>query len=129
MGLDIHGMMIIGEKVVKQEYIGTITKYDENTGKPYSKQIKNHMYRFEDDNIKPPRQPLDDEDSERFQYHKLDSDGDYVIFGEQIGYTPSHRNGDCLEVIDRNQIHKAIEDYEKEFGRKAKIFCSTYASY
>jgi hypothetical protein len=52
MGLDVSGMIIIGVKIVKREILEKITKFNEDTGLPYTKEIKNKIWFIEETNTK-----------------------------------------------------------------------------
>lgn len=118
MGLDVNVSVVVGIKV-KYDYVEKIiTKFCENTGKPYSKRIKELQY----------IDKIDDENLEMFSCDCCDDEKPHTaIQGILISGGESHRQVDDLEdlitELDLTQLKKLVEGFASKYlGRDPKIY-------
>lgn len=92
MGLDVNGMIIIGTKVVRREVLETLTKFNEDTGIPYTKEIKKEYWFIEETNSK-----LNQEEYPEFQVYSNEND-DKGLLGICVSLTDLRGMSHLLEV-------------------------------
>jgi len=111
-----RSVLYVGEKIEIVEEIISVTKYDENTGKPYKTKEKIRKWIFSDN-----KHPIEEDFSVHTYYYEEDSD--CGIYGIKVKETPSDREDEYQipEIITIDEIMKALDEYEKTTKRKGQI--------
>ncbi len=110
MGIDIHSRLVIGYKVYYKFEESEVTRYDELTGKPFTKKIKRLTC-------------SDKEDLEDFMFGYVEQDEEHeAIRGKSLYYSKSHRNiNNQIEMfvkIDFDYIEECLNEMRIRFPDK-----------
>lgn len=106
MGLDIYSWLVLGVKAEKKEIQNKITKYDENTGDSYIKDIIEEVYFIKDTDIIIDEENLPDEYIHFTDCYKKKD----IFIGIEISITGSNRD---LEPNWKEVIPVNNEDLER----------------
>lgn len=127
MGLDISINVVVGFEVFFKEKEVYVTRYCENTGKPYHKKdiellCSHALDSFESEDLNLVEVDSEYEDSERKS-----------IFGKSIYESPSHRHCDIEEMIleiDPQKMISEIQSMKQRFPKeKIGVFIVPQFSY
>jgi len=125
MGLDVGGIVNVGEKFIPHQIIKGIKKYDPDTGEPYFRHEKTFEYRkeFDDSVMFSENSQYGEYEIDSFYSNNLtDDDGyEYIIQGCKVCSTDL-RNGDHVCVVPFNLLTELISKYQLATGRLPAIY-------
>jgi hypothetical protein len=146
MGVDISSTVVVGLKasaVIRREiYAESITKYNEDTGKPYKVNVNKEKYFIFDKEVPANFDPYPDSIAVYLGYENAYSTGegsyhyprregfdaydlDAIVIGEHVIDGDSHRSGgDMVKEVDVEkvaQITKQVKENFAKFGYKGEV--------
>jgi hypothetical protein len=115
MGTDISAKLIAGIRVQKEVVSKVITKYNEDTGKPYHKEEDDSYYMVGDTRMDyGDIEDHFDSDSELDYFHEQESD-EYMVIGVLVADTGSNRSANPEAIIPKSfdEVKAKMELAEK----------------
>jgi len=120
MGTDIWATITVGEPVEAKQATKTITKFNENTGTPYSKEITFFEWFFISDD----KLCECDEDDYIIMKHGDEEYGSALVYGITIVETASHRSSVDPVEVPLDKIEEAKKTYREMTNREPKVYIS-----
>jgi hypothetical protein len=100
MGLDISCHVVAGVPLASayrhEVRTRTVTKFNPDNGQPYQKEIKEEFHFLGNREMTPEEWRPFWNIGEGLEFWKVSCGGDPVVFGQEIGSTPSHRSGENM---------------------------------
>jgi hypothetical protein len=116
MGLDASAQLIIGVPIEKKGRIVEVTKYNVDTGEPYTQLTKEYFYVYRGTDIEIPFEDETGEDlGEYFVCCDYENENTYFL-GIEVASTYSHRSNDELWVEVTRHDDDDLEGLKKFLG-------------
>ena len=124
MGLDCYCKLIVGKIIVRDYVEETVTKYDEETGKPYFKIVSVDKWFYEDKSVF----NLQEEDE---NLHHTGVNNNFQYVGYTVAETESHRHEEPSIKIDSSieLIQQLQEKFKKKYNKEPDVYLITVLSY
>jgi len=125
MGLDCYSKLIVGKKLIRKDVQESVTRYNEETGKPFLTVISEKVWFYEDGT----EYHFENDEDEDLHSSYMDNDSMYV--GYVIAKTESHRHTEPVIKVDLldSSTQSLQERFRKAYSREPDFYLITVLSY
>ncbi len=129
MGTDWAAKLIVGEKIKRKSWGTIITKYDENTGKPYETEGEAFQWYIGESEIQIGKENEEiDLSLKDILLHFPYFDAAVGVYGIKVAESDSNRTYSEATSLKIEAIEEAIQKYLAQTGRIPEIFIDLEAS-